>query len=131
MIDSEIIDGQLTGVIEPGSRAHQVLKAATNLLMIRKLTKAAGTPLVVGEREFKAFLRDSEIQVTRSELEILIRYEMLHYDWYQESWEERDARKKQGLEPEFSHGCIVWSLGKHTVEVLQMLRDGDEAYVYC
>jgi hypothetical protein len=132
MIDSEIIDGELTGVIEPDSRAHVVLKAATGMLMIKKLTAVRVGQLVVSDVEFRAYLRNSEVKANEAELQVLVNYGLLEKTFYYEKWEERETRQKLGIkEAEYSEYTRVWRLGEFTSEVLQMLKDGDEAHVYC
>lgn len=132
MIDSEIINGELTGVIEPGSRAHVVLKAATSMLMLKKLTSVHQTDLIVSESEFRAFLRDNDQKVSAKELEVLKNYGLLEQTLYYEGYESRRRREEAGIEKApYDDYTLVWKLGEFTSEVLQMLKDGDDAYVYC
>lgn len=131
MIDSEIINGELTGVIEPGSRAHVVLKAATSMLMMKKLTTPHKEDLIVSDAELRTFLRNNEHKVNAKELEVLQKYGLLECSFFVESFRKLEERLAQGItEPPYSQYTKVWRLGVFTTEVLAMLRDGDEAYVY-
>lgn len=132
MIDSEIINGQLTGVIEPNSRAHQVLRVVAGLLIMKKLTRSDHRlPLRVSDQELREQIRNSGLSVHANELRVLINYGLIIRDdrtW--EPYEETRIRMELGLEREYPVGTVLWSLGEYTTEVLNFLKDGDEAHVY-
>lgn len=131
MIDSEIIDGELMGVIEPKSRAHQVLLTVAGIIMMRKLTNKIQRRILISDQDFKRLLRDAQIKVSESELEILTRYGLICRDFYFESIDDIQFRITHDIDdPEFPNTTVVWSLGKYTSEVLNILKDGDDAFVY-
>ena len=125
MIDSEIIDGELVGVIEPRSRAHQVLKVVTNQLLLKKLSAPQGTPLVLSSRDIRNSLHGSKLNVSDIELRTLSFYGLIRRGLYMEQW----RLTEQGIEPEYDAYTITWALGETTTGILRRLEGGEEVFV--
>lgn len=129
MIDSDIIDGRLMGIIEPGSRAELVLKTTANIILLRKLSVQPGEPVGIPDSEFKSYLRDNEVRVTGGELEVLKRYYLLETKYYQENYNDYMARYYAG-DKSRQRAYHIWNLGEVALKTLQILKEGDEAYLF-